>query len=59
MNTPVHTGFWCELCDGPATENDWSMTAQMVVCPACLERMLENATADEPRSEMGMARGGL
>ena len=48
---------FCELCDEPASESDWSAVAQMLICQRCLERMAEDATADNACSEVGLVGG--
>jgi len=48
----------CDLCacgmqPSPATYE----ATGLHICPTCLEEMAEDATADEPRSEVGLVGG--
>jgi len=48
--------YFCELCDEPAEADCWSYVAQMLICPRCLEGMLD-ANTNQPRSEVGLVGG--
>lgn len=47
----------CDWCGSPATPDDFNPTAGCVICPACLETMV-NERANEPRAEVGLVGGG-
>jgi hypothetical protein len=44
---------WCDLCGERADPDDFNDTAGMVICPNCIERMLD-ASTDAARCEMGL-----
>jgi formylmethanofuran dehydrogenase subunit E len=43
----------CDLCGSRCTPDDWSDAAGMVICPRCIEEMLDASTFNA-RSEMGL-----
>jgi len=43
----------CDLCGARCQPDDWSDAAGMVICPRCMEDMLD-ASAVVARTEMGL-----
>lgn len=48
---------WCELCSEPATADDFNDAAGMVICPRCIEDMLDASTVNT-RTAVGLVGRG-